>query len=152
MGAHDTFCFYCLDIQWDKLMEWTGVSFDSRFLSISGLIDTCLIKSMMCHCFLLYCLGESPSSSASDVDNLNNQMAVDKATFPRGTNTYVSGNQVISARTHPNLVRLLDFVSFNLLLWMLVLYAVQEEFILCSLDKFLLHERSWVMSKIPTKL
>ncbi|KAK7266033.1 hypothetical protein RIF29_18672 [Crotalaria pallida] len=35
--------------------------------------------------------GESPSSSAFDVDNLNNQMTVDKATFPRGTNTHVSG-------------------------------------------------------------
>ncbi|XP_019419776.1 PREDICTED: uncharacterized protein LOC109330169 isoform X2 [Lupinus angustifolius] len=55
--------------------------------------------------------GESPSSSASDVDNLNNQMAVDKATFPRGTNTHVSGNQVLSARTRPNLVRLLDFTQ-----------------------------------------
>ncbi|KAK7289956.1 hypothetical protein RIF29_04021 [Crotalaria pallida] len=55
--------------------------------------------------------GESPSSSASDVDNLNNQMTVDKATFPRGTNTHVSGNQVISARTRPSLVRLLDFTK-----------------------------------------
>ncbi|TKY72634.1 bidirectional sugar transporter SWEET12 [Spatholobus suberectus] len=53
--------------------------------------------------------GESPSSSASDVDNLNHQAAADKATLPRGTNTHVAINQVISARTHPNLVRLLDF-------------------------------------------
>ncbi|RDX82563.1 hypothetical protein CR513_36627, partial [Mucuna pruriens] len=56
--------------------------------------------------------GESPSSSASDVDNLNNQAAADKATLPRGTsNTHVAINQVISARTRPNLVRLLDFTQ-----------------------------------------
>ncbi|KAK7412954.1 hypothetical protein VNO78_04742 [Psophocarpus tetragonolobus] len=55
--------------------------------------------------------GDSPSSSASDVDNLNNQAAVDKATLPRGTNTHVAVNQVISARTRPNLVRLLDFTQ-----------------------------------------
>ncbi|KAK7266015.1 hypothetical protein RIF29_18654 [Crotalaria pallida] len=55
--------------------------------------------------------GESPSFSASDVDNLNNQMTVDKATFPRGTNTHVSGNQVISARTRSSLLRLLDFTK-----------------------------------------
>ncbi|KAH1147310.1 hypothetical protein AAZX31_15G146600 [Glycine max] len=55
--------------------------------------------------------GESPSSSASDVDNLNNQAAADKAALPRGTNTHVAINQVISARTRPNLVRLLDFTQ-----------------------------------------
>ncbi|CAJ1975979.1 unnamed protein product [Sphenostylis stenocarpa] len=55
--------------------------------------------------------GESPSSSASDVDNLYNQAAADKATLPRGTNTHAAINQVISARTHPNLIRLLDFTK-----------------------------------------
>nr|KYP50137.1 hypothetical protein KK1_028121 [Cajanus cajan] len=55
--------------------------------------------------------GESPSSSASDVDNLNNQAAADKATLLRGTNTHVAINQVIPARTCPTLVRLLDFTQ-----------------------------------------
>ncbi|KAE9594249.1 putative transcription factor & chromatin remodeling CW-Zn family [Lupinus albus] len=64
--------------------------------------------------------GESPSSSASDVDNFNNQTAVDKATFPRSTNTHVSGNQVLSAETRPNLVRLLDFVSLSLLVYLVL--------------------------------
>ncbi|KAE9591089.1 hypothetical protein Lalb_Chr20g0114471 [Lupinus albus] len=54
---------------------------------------------------------ESPSSSASDVDNLNNQTTVKKATFPRGTGTHVSGNLVLSAETRPNFVRLLDFTQ-----------------------------------------
>ncbi|OIV92057.1 hypothetical protein TanjilG_15048 [Lupinus angustifolius] len=54
---------------------------------------------------------ESPSSSASDVDNLNNPTTVDKATFPRGTDTHVAGNLVLSAQTRPNLVRLLDFTQ-----------------------------------------
>ncbi|QCE13241.1 hypothetical protein DEO72_LG11g234 [Vigna unguiculata] len=55
--------------------------------------------------------GESPSSSASDVDNLNNQAAADRATLPRGTNSHVAINQVISARTRPSLIRLLDFTK-----------------------------------------
>ncbi|CAL0334939.1 unnamed protein product [Lupinus luteus] len=55
--------------------------------------------------------GESSSSSASDVDSLNNQSAVDKATFPMATNNHAFGNQVISAQTRPNLVRLLDFTQ-----------------------------------------
>ncbi|CAJ1939459.1 unnamed protein product [Sphenostylis stenocarpa] len=48
--------------------------------------------------------GESPSSSASDVDNLYNQAAADRATLLRGTNTHAAINQVISARTRPNLI------------------------------------------------
>ncbi|KAJ1407623.1 Zinc finger, CW-type [Sesbania bispinosa] len=55
--------------------------------------------------------GESPSSSASDVDNLNNQVAMDKATLLKGANAHAAGNQVISARTRPSLVRLLDFTQ-----------------------------------------
>ncbi|CAJ2661985.1 unnamed protein product [Trifolium pratense] len=55
--------------------------------------------------------GESPSSSASDVDNLNNQVAMDKATLPKGTNAHVAGSHVISVRTRPSLVRLLDFTQ-----------------------------------------
>ena len=65
--------------------------------------------------FLLHSLGESPSSSASDIDNLNNLAVADKATLTRGSNTHVPSNQVISARNRPNIVRLLDFVSFNFL-------------------------------------
>ncbi|XP_050920853.1 cysteine-tryptophan domain-containing zinc finger protein 3 isoform X2 [Lathyrus oleraceus] len=55
--------------------------------------------------------GESPSSSASDVDNLNNQVAMDKATLPKVTNAHAAGNHVISVRTRPSLVRLLDFTQ-----------------------------------------
>ncbi|KAG4378362.1 hypothetical protein GLYMA_17G024800v4 [Glycine max] len=55
--------------------------------------------------------GESPSSSASDIDNLNNLAVADKATLTRGSNTHVPSNQVISARNRPNIVRLLDFTQ-----------------------------------------
>ncbi|KAI4317612.1 hypothetical protein L6164_025470 [Bauhinia variegata] len=56
--------------------------------------------------------GESPSSSVSDADNLNNQGAVDhRATLPRGTGTHVAGNQVISSRNRRSFVRLLDFAD-----------------------------------------
>lgn len=67
----------------------------------------------MYRCFFALIVGESPSSSASDVDNLNNQVAMDKATLPKVTSAHVAGNQVISVRTRPSLLRLLDFVSFS---------------------------------------
>jgi len=71
---------------------------------------------VMFHCFFTPFLGESPSSSASDIDNLNNLAAVDRSNLTRGYNTLVANNQVISAQNRPNIVRLLDFVSFNLLI------------------------------------
>ncbi|KAF3951070.1 hypothetical protein CMV_023246 [Castanea mollissima] len=55
--------------------------------------------------------GESPSSSASDVDNLNNQATVDKVNLSKGTGSNVAGNQVIVARNRPYFVRLLDFTQ-----------------------------------------
>lgn len=60
--------------------------------------------------YIIY-LGESPSSSASDVDNLNNQATVDKGNLSKGTGSHVAGNQVNVARNRPTFVRLLDFVS-----------------------------------------
>ncbi|XWS31681.1 hypothetical protein CRYUN_Cryun23aG0096800 [Craigia yunnanensis] len=56
--------------------------------------------------------GESPSSSASDVDNLNHPTAADKVVFPKGVSSpQVAGNHVISARNRPNFVRLLNFAQ-----------------------------------------
>ncbi|MQL71546.1 hypothetical protein Taro_003856 [Colocasia esculenta] len=56
--------------------------------------------------------GESPSSSASDVDNLNNQSTGEKAASAKGVSSpQVAGNHVIMARHRPNFVRLLNFVS-----------------------------------------
>ncbi|XP_052189696.1 cysteine-tryptophan domain-containing zinc finger protein 7-like isoform X2 [Diospyros lotus] len=45
--------------------------------------------------------GESPSSSASDVDNLNNQAMADKVALSKGTGSH----------NRPNFVRLLDFTK-----------------------------------------
>ncbi|KAG4928579.1 hypothetical protein JHK84_054132 [Glycine max] len=57
-------------------------------------------------------LGESPSSSASDVDNANNSTAADKVTISKSVNSpQVAGNHVISARNRPNFVRLLNFAQ-----------------------------------------
>ncbi|KAE8711932.1 Tetratricopeptide repeat-like superfamily protein [Hibiscus syriacus] len=54
--------------------------------------------------------GESPSSSASDVDNnLNNQQTVEKAPLAKGLVSHVGGAHVIDARNCPSFVRLLDF-------------------------------------------
>lgn len=58
--------------------------------------------------------GESPSSSASDVDNLNNPSTADKVPLPKGVSSpQVAGNHVIAARNRPNFVRMLKFVSFH---------------------------------------
>ncbi|XP_072974596.1 cysteine-tryptophan domain-containing zinc finger protein 3-like [Typha angustifolia] len=56
--------------------------------------------------------GESPSSSASDVDNLNNQSTLGKAALVKGVNSpQVAGNHVIGARNHPHLLRLLNYTN-----------------------------------------
>ncbi|KAJ0979755.1 hypothetical protein J5N97_015229 [Dioscorea zingiberensis] len=56
--------------------------------------------------------GESPSSSASDVDNLNNQVTLDKSTSARGVSSpQVAGNHVVVARNRPNFLRLLNYAN-----------------------------------------
>ncbi|CAL0302444.1 unnamed protein product [Lupinus luteus] len=57
-------------------------------------------------------LGESPSSSASDFDNVNNSTAADKVILSKSVNSpQVAGNHIIAARNRPNLVRLLSFAQ-----------------------------------------
>lgn len=60
---------------------------------------------------IFYFLGESPSSSASDVDNLNNQAALDKPNLLKGAASHAVGNHIVAARNRPTITRLLDFVS-----------------------------------------
>lgn len=56
--------------------------------------------------------GESPSSSASDLDNLNNSTTVDKLTLSKGVGSpQVAGNHVIAARNRSNFTRLLNFTQ-----------------------------------------
>ncbi|GMQ00010.1 hypothetical protein CsSME_00047264 [Camellia sinensis var. sinensis] len=56
--------------------------------------------------------GESPSSSASDVDNLNNPTAVDKVPLSKGVSSpQVAGNHVTATRNRPSFVRLLNFAQ-----------------------------------------
>ncbi|KAM1101799.1 hypothetical protein ACFX2B_008032 [Malus domestica] len=56
--------------------------------------------------------GESPSSSASDVDNLNNPSTLDKVALPKGVSSpQVAGNHVIAARNRPNFLRMLNFAQ-----------------------------------------
>ncbi|XP_060197841.1 cysteine-tryptophan domain-containing zinc finger protein 7-like isoform X1 [Lycium barbarum] len=54
--------------------------------------------------------GESPSSSASDVDNTNNQTVAEKTALSRGCGSH-AGNHVIAPRNRPSFVRLLDFTK-----------------------------------------
>ncbi|KAJ6334531.1 hypothetical protein OIU78_011413 [Salix suchowensis] len=54
--------------------------------------------------------GESPSSSASDIDNLNNTTTPDKVPLTKGISSpQVTGSHIIAARNRPNFVRLLRF-------------------------------------------
>lgn len=106
-------------------------------LLTSILIDDHLASLVHRHCcgivtmFLMdYSSGESPSSSASDVDNLNNQAIVDKATLSKGTASHVAGNPVIVARNRSNFLRLLDFVSyFNLVEWSIPFFPFTKLFV-----------------------
>jgi len=59
-----------------------------------------------------HCVGESPSSSASDIDNLNNSATMDKD--PQGRNggsPQLPTNLVIAAKNRPYFKRLMNFVS-----------------------------------------
>lgn len=65
--------------------------------------------------------GESPSSSASDIDNLNNQSTVNKSASLKVVNPpQMVGTHVIAARNRPTYMRLLDFVSAFLNAWAFV--------------------------------
>lgn len=56
--------------------------------------------------------GESPSSSASDVDNLNHQATADKAASAKVVGSpQVSGSHIITSRNLAGLLRVLNFVS-----------------------------------------
>ncbi|ONK62974.1 uncharacterized protein A4U43_C07F10090 [Asparagus officinalis] len=56
--------------------------------------------------------GESPSSSASDIDNLNNQGALDKAALAKAAGSpQITGTHVIAARNRPAFSRLLTYTN-----------------------------------------
>lgn len=65
--------------------------------------------NMSCGCDFL---GESPSSSASDVDDLNNQSTLGKVALGKGIDTpQPASNHVIPASNRPNYERMLSYVS-----------------------------------------
>ncbi|KAL2540516.1 CW-type domain-containing protein [Abeliophyllum distichum] len=56
--------------------------------------------------------GESPSSSASDVDNVNNQSTVDKAALAKGVSSpQVAGSHVITPKNRSSFTRLLNYAQ-----------------------------------------
>lgn len=56
--------------------------------------------------------GESPSSSASDIDNLNNPVNVDKAVQAKGVGSpQVAGNQVFTAKNRSSFMRLINYAQ-----------------------------------------
>ncbi|XXG54190.1 hypothetical protein AAC387_Pa03g2137 [Persea americana] len=57
-------------------------------------------------------LGESPSSSASDVDNLNNQATLEKVALTRGVSaSRTAGNLIVTPRNRFSMQRLLQYVN-----------------------------------------
>ncbi|KAI3975649.1 hypothetical protein MKX01_023075 [Papaver californicum] len=55
--------------------------------------------------------GESPSSSSSGVDNLNNQVTLDKVALAKADGSQITTNHVIVAQNHPKFVRVLNFAE-----------------------------------------
>lgn len=55
--------------------------------------------------------GESPSSSSSGVDNLNNQVTLDKVALAKADGSQITASHEIVARNHPKFVRLLNFAE-----------------------------------------
>ncbi|KAL3827854.1 hypothetical protein ACJIZ3_016656 [Penstemon smallii] len=56
--------------------------------------------------------GESPSSSASDLDNLNHQANIDKAALAKALDSpQVSGGHIITSRNRSSLSRIIDFAQ-----------------------------------------
>ncbi|CAI9765879.1 unnamed protein product [Fraxinus pennsylvanica] len=94
-----------------KLCETCALEYEKRQeMAAAALAYKCMEVAYM---RVVYCKNsstcESPSSSASDIDNLNHLM-VDKAVLSKGNGSQ-AGNQVIVPRNHPNLVWLLDFAK-----------------------------------------
>ncbi|XP_010523247.1 PREDICTED: uncharacterized protein LOC104801627 isoform X2 [Tarenaya hassleriana] len=57
-------------------------------------------------------LGESPSSSASDIDNVNHPATADKVGTSKGINSpLVAGNHIVTAQNRSNLLRLLQYAQ-----------------------------------------
>lgn len=114
------------------------------------------VSSLDCVCynfFFLLCylllfitfLGESPSSSASDIDNLNNN-GLSKGPSSKDANSpQVTGNNLLlAARNQPHLTRLLAYVSSSYIdiyrqfkkFWFrewFIFYSVSDEFTICYL-------------------
>lgn len=83
----------------------------------------------MCICILAlnYCcrIGESPSSSASDIDNLNSHGLSKAASTKNGNSPQVAGNHLpLAVRYQAHLLRLLAYVS-TLLHFPMVCYFKQ---------------------------
>lgn len=67
-------------------------------------------------------LGESPSSSVSDVDNLNNQALLGKNALAKGVSSQASGNHVLAAHHHHQVMQLLYYVSYPIIIFNFVLW------------------------------
>lgn len=97
--------------------------------------------------FYSYNIGESPSSSASDVDNFNGQATVDKAALAKVVGSpQISGSHVITTQNRSSFMRLLKFVSI------ISLTTFKCEIMSSYWDLLLFHHILWCKLKILTSM
>ncbi|KAJ9181948.1 hypothetical protein P3X46_005991 [Hevea brasiliensis] len=106
----------CCALEYERRHEMAAASLAYKCMEIAywrvvNCKNSSLCRNELQACLQTFSQGESPSSSASDIDNLNNQATVDKAMISKGTISHVAGNPVIGARNHSNFLRLLDFTQ-----------------------------------------
>lgn len=76
-------------------------------MAILCLCELFLYLHLMCCCYV----GESPSSSAPDIDNLNSH-GLSKASLKGGNSPHVAGNHLpLAVHNQAHLLRLLAYVS-----------------------------------------
>lgn len=87
---------------------------------VNSYLRSCQVESAFLFYFILLLtvplaivIGESPSSSASDIDNLNNHGLAKVASVKDSNSPQVVGaNHLMVARNHPHMMRLLAYVCF----------------------------------------
>ncbi|XP_022959124.1 uncharacterized protein LOC111460215 isoform X1 [Cucurbita moschata] len=87
--------FKCIEVAYLRIVYHRHSSVDGDRLEMHSLFRTIV-------------QGESPSSSISDVDNLSNQGAMDKATFDKGSSRG-AGSHIWNAANSASFARVLDF-------------------------------------------
>ncbi|KAG0495708.1 hypothetical protein HPP92_000399 [Vanilla planifolia] len=91
--------YKCAEVAYFKVAYYKNGSASKDRVELQGALDAAVP-------------GESPSSSASDVDNLNNQGGFDKAASAKAASSpQIAGGHAIAAKNRPYVMRLLTFTN-----------------------------------------